>query len=322
MDPATLALVGGIVSMGAGAIGEWLAGASSAEEARLRRAALQQYVALQPPEHREVIARQVGRAFAADVRRNQGLEATQDEVLGRTMDIARDGRSARSDAEYEQSSLDSAQLERSQRMGAVAQAEAQGLGPEAAYSDMLLAGQAGADRERMAGLERAALQEDARMGALASAGGLASQRSATQWAQDMDQANAQDDLMRFNVGEWNSMARFNEGTRYEAFNAELAKADRVAGGYNDLANMNERRGQRTRQRASDIGGGAARAIQAPGTYGLASTPAAGAAAAPRQTTALSGSRGPMSDGMAPAMDQQHQLQSGAPLTTPTRRRLR
>lgn len=321
MDPATLAVVGGIVNMGAAAIGEWLAGAESAEEERRRRLALRQYVALQPPEHRELVARQVSRALAADVRRNPGLEATQDEVLDRLMEVGRTGESAIGAADYEQAAMDSAQLERSQRMGAVAQAEAMGLGPEAAFTDLLLAGQAGADRERMAGLNRAAYGESSRMDALDRAGGMAAQRSATQWGQDMEQARAQDELNMFNAGEWNTMQRYNDQSRYDAFDAQLAKADRVAGQYNSLADMNLRRGQQTRQRATDIGGGAARAIQAPGTFGPSAAPAAPGAPARRASTGGVTEPRPMSH-MEPAMEQQRALQPGTPTSNAQRRRLR
>ena len=321
MDPLTLMAISAAVSLGTGGIAKWLGDAKDAEETRQREAALQQYVALQPPQHRDLVARQVVQAMTANVRRNPALSATQDEALARTMEVARNGQSARGAADYEQAALNSAQQERGQRMGAVAQAQNQGLGSEAAYTDQLTAIQGGADRERMAGLQRAASNEDMRMGALSSANSMASQRSATEFGQDFEQAQAQDELNKFNAGEWNAMERYNNDDRYRAFDAQMGRADRIAGQYNNLADMNARRAAAIRQQVSNIGGGAARAIQAPGTYGATGAPAVPGAVAPKTSASpLTSATG--SPTMDPAMAQQQQLQTGDPLTTSTKRKFR
>lgn len=213
----------------AGIIGRLASDEYSDEEKRQMELALEEYAALAPPEHRELIAREVARTQMASVQRNQGLEAVQDDVLARYQDIYTDGESARATADYEQAAMESAQLERSQREGAVSRADALGLGPEAAFTDTLVAGQGGADRERMAGLQRAAYGEEARMGALGAAGSMAANRSATQWAQDAQAAQAQDELNMFNVGQFNDMQQFNEGNRYRNFGARLDLANARSG---------------------------------------------------------------------------------------------
>lgn len=322
MDPVMMAGIGALVNMGTGAIFEWLAGSSSAEEKRQREQALAQYSALAPPAHRSLIAREVSRSRMADVRRNPAMEATQDEVMAGLMDVARDGESARGAAEYEQAALNSAQRARGDRMAAVAQADMQGLGPEAAYTDALLAGQADADRERMAGLQRAAYAEGARMEALGQAGSMAERRSATQWGQDAQAAQAQDELDIFNAGQWNEMQRYNDQSRYDAYDAELAKADRMVRGHEGMADMYQGRARRTREQGANIGGGINRAITAPGLYGPS-----GHQAAPAPTTAQSANPlttpRPTSGAITPQVqEQQRQIQAGVPLVTPTRRRAR
>jgi hypothetical protein len=329
MDPVTMAMVGGMVNMGVGAITNWLAGSKDDEERRQRMRALQEYSNLAPPEHKELIAREVAKSRMADVRRDPTQEAYQDEVQASLMEVARNGESARAAADYEQAAQDSAQLARSQRMGAVAQAESQGLGPEASFSDSLMAGQADADRERTAGMQRAAYNEEARMGALSQVGGMAAQRSATRWGQDAEQAQAQDQMDIFNAGQWNDMLRYNDQSRYDAFDAQLARADRLYGGHNNLADMNARQGQRTREQGAAIGGGINRAITAPGVYGPSggtnnnggAPPAAAAAAPPPLMGPRPAPLGTPST-LQPAMEQQRQIQTGTPTTTPTRRRAR
>lgn len=324
MDPVTMAAVGGLVNMGVGAISNWLASSRDAEEKQQRLLALREYTSIAPPEHRDLIAREVARSRMSDVRRNPALEATQDEVLGSLMDVARNGESARGAADYEQAAMDSAQLARSNRMAAVEGATARGMGPEAAFTDVLMAGQADADRERMAGLNRAAYGEEARMGALSQAGGMAAQRSATQFGQDAEIARAEDELAQFNAGQWNQMQRYNNDGRYQNFEAQLAVADRRSRSRGDLADMEARRGDRIREQGAAIGGGLNRMITAPGVYGQGggntgggAPPAAAAAPPPqmRQTSAYQGA-------MTPATQQQQLIQTGTPTTPPTRRRAR
>jgi hypothetical protein len=257
VDPATMMMMIGQVGVPllTGLIGRLQSDEYSDEEKRQMMLALEEYAALAPPEHRELIAREIARSQMSGVRRNPYLESVQDEVLGRQLDIARTGESARGAADYEQAAMDSAQLERSQREGAVAQADALGLGPEAAFSDALLAGQGGADRERMAGLQRAAYGEEARMGALGAAGAMAAGRSATQWQQDAQVALAQDELNRFNVGQHNDMQQFNEGNRYRAFGAQLDLANARAGARQRYGAHMGDRGQQVREDWANVGRG-------------------------------------------------------------------
>ena len=318
MDPVTMAAISGLVSIGGGAIANWLASSSDRKELEQRELALQQYAALAPPEHRDLIARTVARTRMEDVNRDQGLEAVQDEALARTLDVARNGESARTRADYEQAALDSAQAARSARMSAVANAEALGLGPEAAFTDSLMAGQGDADRERMAGLLRAANSEDARRAAVESAGGMAAARSATRWGQDAEVAQAQDDLARFNAGQWQQTDQFNRQGEFNSFQARLAQADRIANQRNEIGDTHRTRGERTRRQAGDVIGGAGRAIQAPATYGGQSTTAP--KTSPYQANTYGGVGAQAA--LDPALEQQRKLQQGQPLATNKTRRLR
>lgn len=324
MDPVTMALVGSLVNTGVGAITSWLAGSKDEEERRQRVAALREYSSIAPPEHRDLIAREVARSRMSDVRRAPGLEAVQDEAQAGYLDVARNGESARGRADYEQAAMDSAQHARSAREAAVANAQGRGLGPEAAFTDSLMAGQADADRERMAGLERAAADEGARMGALGQAGSMAAQRSSTRWNQDSEVAQAEDDLARFNAGEWNTMRRYNRDDEYRSFDANLAVADRIAGQRNNIADMYGERGQRTRDQGANIGGGLNRMITAPGVYGPSGGASPTTPAAQPPAPKLMGPRPmtPYQKTMSEEEAQQRQIQTGAPTTTATRRRAR
>jgi len=324
MNPVTMALIGSLANAGVGAITNWLAGSKDAEELRQRELALREYSSIAPPEHREIIAREVARSRMSDVRRDPALEAAQDEALAGYLDVARNGESARGRADYEQAAMDSAQRARAEREAAVANAVARGLGPEAGFTDTLMAGQADADRERMAGLQRAAFDEEARTGALGQAGSMAGQRSATRWNQDAEVAQAEDDLARFNAGEWNTMKRYNQDDQYRAYEARLARADRMAGQRNTIAGMYGEQGQRIRDQGSNIGGGLNRMITAPGIYGPSGGATPAPAASPQAAPKLMGPRpmAPYQKAMAPANDQQIQIQTGTPTTTATRRRAR
>jgi hypothetical protein len=257
MDPVTIGMLVGQVGVPiiTGIIGRIMSDEYSEEEREQWRLALEEYAAIAPPEHRDLIAREVARSQMGAVRRNPQLDAMMDEVQGRYMEVARDGESARGRADYEQSAMDSAQLERSQREGAVSRADALGLGPEAAFSDALLAGQGGADRERMAGLQRAAFNEENRMGALGAAGSMAANRSATQWQQDAQAAEAQDELNMFNVGQFNNMQQFNEGNRYRNFNAQLDLANARSGVRQRHAGYLGDKGQQVREDWANVGRG-------------------------------------------------------------------
>lgn len=257
MDPVTIGMLVGQVGVPVitGIIGRIMSDEYSEEERRQWQLALEEYAAIAPPEHRELIAREVARSRMGQVRRNPEMEAMLDEALGRQLDVARTGESARGAADYEQSAMQSAQLERGQREAAVSRADALGLGPEAAFSDALLAGQAGADRERMAGLQRAAYGEEARMGALGAAGAMAANRSATQWQQDAQVANAQDELSMFNVGQFNNMQQFNEGNRYRNFGAQLDLANARSGVRQRYAGHLGGQGQQVREDWANVGRG-------------------------------------------------------------------
>lgn len=302
-----------------GLIGRLSSDEYSDEEKRQMMLALEEYAAIAPPEHRDLIAREIARSQMESVQRNPYLEAVQDEVLAGYQEIARGGESTRGRADYEQSAMESAQLERAQREGTLARADALGLGAEAAFTDALLAGQGGADRERMAGLQRAAFNEKARMGALGAAGSMAGSRSATQFAQDAQVAQAQDELNRFNAGQFNDMQQFNEMGRYRNFGAQLDLANARAGARQRYAGYMGDRGQQVREDWANVGRGIGTGLGAGAQYrttggmGAQQDPAMSSGAMPQQQ--VYGQPAPQSTvGPAAAGPQ--------PYTTPQRRKAR
>lgn len=290
MDPITAAMLIGQVGVPllTSIIGRMQSDEYSDEEKRQMMLALQEYAAIAPPEHRDLIAREIARSQMENVRRNPYLEAVQDEALAGYQEIARGGESARGRADYEQAAMESAQQERAQREGAVARADALGLGPEAAFSDALLASQSGADRERMAGLQRAAQDEEARTNALGAAGAMAGSRSASQWAQDAQVAQAQDELARFNAGQFNEMEQFNEADRYRAFGAQMDVANARAGARQRYAGFMGDKGQQVREdwanagRGIGTGLGAGAQYRTTGGMGAPQGPAMSSGAMPQQ----------------------------------------
>lgn len=297
-----MALLGGGVNIAANGIAEWLGSSKDEEERRQRLAVLREYQALGQllPEEEDLVAREIERSGMQDVKRDPTQEGYLDETQARLMDRARDGRSAQGALAYEQARQRSAQEARSAREGAVADAAARGMGPEAGFTASLLAQQGDADRERMAGLQEAASAEDLAVQSLADAGSLASQRSAQHWQEDADVAGAIDDMRRFNAGEFNRFQLANREDQWNRFNAQMGIADRTAGARRDVANMYGREGDRVRQQVGGVG-------QAFG-YGMTAYGQGGqGASAPKmaQPQSYAGDRGIGADpAMRPSLSQQ------------------
>lgn len=277
MNPILLQGVALAVQLGSAALGQWLSAADSEEEKRLRQEALKQYTAMAPPEAQEVIARTVADTSMGDVTRDEGQEAIRDEVQGRLLNRARGGgMDAQSQARYEQARLRSAQQTRAGRQAALARAGARGLGPEGALTDMLLAEQAGADSERMAGLQQAGDADAMALQSLTLSGNMAGERSRERWSQDAEVAQARDDMARFNAGMMADTDRFNAGQRNWQWEADFQRRGATAGAYGDMADYHRRQADTTRQMWGGIGQGVGYGISsvgAAGGYGKPQAPA-------------------------------------------------
>jgi len=254
MNPILLQGVALAVQLGSAALGQWLSAGDSEEERKLRRQALEQYTAMAPPEAQEVIARTVAGTSLDNVTRDEGQEAIRDEVQGRLLERVRGGgMDAQSQARYEQARLRSAQQARAGRQAALARAGSRGLGPDAALTDMLLAEQAGADSERMAGLTQAADADRAALESLTLSGDMAGQRSRERWSQDAEVAQARDDMNRFNAGQMSDADRFNAGQKNWQWEADFQRRGATAGAYNNVADYHQRQADNTRQMWGGIG---------------------------------------------------------------------
>lgn len=281
MDPATLGLIGGLVSAGSGAIAQWLAGGESEEEKRNRRLALQQYSALAPPQHRDIIAQGVKESAYSRVRGNQRLQANQDEVQARLMSRGRGEQSMASQAAQAEARMQAARTAQGDREAILAEGRARGT--VGSGEELLLqqdANQAAAETERLAGMRALADADEQALQALIAGGSLAGQREERDLARQSQEAGALDDIALFNAGQTNNLAVANAQLRNAAFQNQLALADRRAGVYQNDADRAQQRRQGTAAAIGGLGQGVGYGLAAYGQYMGNKTPAQAPTAKP------------------------------------------
>lgn len=284
MDPATLGLIGGLVSAGSGAIAQWLAGGESDEEKKLRRQQLAEYSSLVAPEHRDIIAQGVKESAYSRVRGNQGLQANQDEVQARLMSRGRGEQSAASRAAQEEARMSAARTAQGDREAILAEGRARGT--VGSGEELLLqqdANQSAAEMERMAGLRALADADEHALQALIAGGSLAGQREERDLARQYAEAGALDDIALFNAGQTNSLAVANANLRNAAFQNRLGLANARADVYGQAAGRAQQRRQGTAAAIGGVGQGVGYGLAAYGQYAGSKTPAQ--ATAPKATPA-------------------------------------
>jgi hypothetical protein len=225
------AIIAQLIQTGAGLLGMWLDD-GPAEERRLRRKALAEYSALQPPEVQDFIAREVSGSKLSDITANEEQRAIQDEASARLLQRGRGGPSLAYQAAREQAQVDAATRAAGQREAVLSDARQRGtVGSGESLFLQAQAAQDAANTERLAGVQQLADDEEQAFQAMIAAGNMAGQREEREWNQDAQVASAEDDIALFNAGQWNQAQMFNIQQRQQDFANRLALADRKAGIY-------------------------------------------------------------------------------------------
>jgi hypothetical protein len=268
MDPLTMQAASMAISMGVGAIGNWLAGSKDEDERRQRELALQEYSSLSPPEVRELIAQGVKESAFAGVRADDGQRAIQDETQSRLLDKGRSGGlDLRARARLEEANQEAGQYARQQREGVLQNARARGVaGSGEELLGQLAAEQSGADSMRMASVEAAADADEAALQSMMAAGNMAGQREERDWAQQAQVASAEDDIAMFNAGENNRFSLYNDQQRWNQFDAQMRLADSRANARNGIADSHARSADRTRSQWGGAGQALGYGVAAGGQY--------------------------------------------------------
>lgn len=237
VDP--LSLVGAGVNAGMGLLGYFLGADDRSKEYEQRKQALAQYMGISVPELETLVAKEQGATHLGGVRTDAAFDVAQDQAAQRLSEVGNaGGLDARARARMEQARMEAAQAERSSREGVLADARARGtLGSGAETSALLQAGQAAADRERMAGVQTLGDAEDRALQAIIQGGSLAAQRQATQWNQRAQVATAQDEIDRFNTATANDFTLQNANQRALHFQQQMQLAGAKSGALKDMANF-------------------------------------------------------------------------------------
>lgn len=224
------AIIAQLIQTGAG-LAAWLASGND-EEKRLRRKALAEYAAIQPPEVQDYIAREVSGSQFSDIVADQQQRAIQDEASARLLQRGRGGPSLAYQAAREQAQVDAAARAQGQREAILSDARQRGtVGSGESLLLQSQAGQDAANTERLAGVQQLADDEEQAFQAMIAAGNMAGQREERDWNQQAQVASAEDDIALFNAGQWNQAQQFNIQQRQQDFANRLALADRKAGIY-------------------------------------------------------------------------------------------
>jgi hypothetical protein len=240
------ALIAALVQTGSGLLGQWLDDGPE-EERALRRKALAEYSALQPPDMQEYIAREVSGSKLSGIVADGQQRAIQDEASARLLQRGRGGPSLAYQAAREQAQVDAAT--QAQRGRASVLSDARQRGTVGSGESLFLQAQAdqdAANTERLAGVQSLADDEEQAFQFLIAAGNLAGQREERGWNQQAQVASAEDDIALFNAGQWNQAQQFNIQQRQQDFQNRLALADRKAGIYNQQATQARQDGADTR----------------------------------------------------------------------------
>lgn len=255
---------------------------TSDEEARRQMmGALQEYASISSPEVRNLIAQGVKESAFKNIKANEGQRAIQDETQNRLLTKGREnGLDLQARAKLEEAGQNAAQYERQQRQGILDNARARGtLGSGEELMSRLSAEQGGADSLRMAGVQAAADADERALQAIIQAGDMARQREEADWQHDAQVASAEDDIAKFNAGENNKFAIYNDQQRWNKADFDFRLAQGRANARVGLASYLGQEGDKNTAMWGGIGQGAGYGIAAGGEY--ANSQKQGATSAPQ-----------------------------------------
>lgn len=250
--------MGGIADIGdfiGALIGDAIAAGDYEKAEQLQLQAAKLYEGIDP----NLKADQVGPSAAAGLKADPRQRAARQAVLDRMMNVGMEGgMDMESKAAMAEATQAAAQHEQSQRGAIMADAARRGMGgSNMSIASQLSAQQAGAQRVGMQGMQGAADARKRALAALAQSGDLAAGMERDDFNQRLGVADRMDAIDRFNVQNANN---FKQGN----FDRDMDRRDAQYGAQKDEAEIYNRRGQRT----SDKARGAGRAVGAAGDLGL------------------------------------------------------
>lgn len=262
-------LAAGAISGGLGLLSKLFGDAKAAgDEARaqaIREQISKQYGEISLPELERLSAEQLGPSSFESYGEDMGPLQSQMAALRALEQEGREGGSAASKAQRELARADAEQMATAQQMSARQRMAQRGLSSSALAQALdEQAGQAGANRGYMGGLQGAADANRQRMAALEAAGGLAGGIRGQNYRQASDRMSAIDSVNKFNAGMRSDANRYNAGLGQKSFDNRMglmgAKSNALlgqAGGYQRSADQSRESGDRWLQTGMTLGAGLA-----------------------------------------------------------------
>lgn len=264
-------IVAGAVTGGLGLLSKMFSDAkASGDEARaqaIREQIAKQYGDVALPELEKLTAEQLGPSAYEGMREDSAPIQSQMAALRALEMEGREGGSAAAQAAREQARAESEQMATAQQMSARQRVAQRGLSSSALMQALdEQAGQAGANRGYMGGLQAAQDQNRQRMMALEAAGGLAGNIRGANYRSASDRASAIDSINRYNAGMRADANRYNAGLGQKSFDNRMgllgARSNALMGqasGYQRSADQSRDSGDRWLQTGITTGAGLAQA---------------------------------------------------------------
>lgn len=250
--------MGGIADIGdfiGALIGDALAAGDYQRAEQLQLQASKMYEGIDP----NLKADSLGKSASAGMKPNEKSRAARMAVLDKMMQVGMEGgMDLESRAAMEEAKQQAGQYEQSQRGAMMADAQRRGMGgSNLSMASQMGAQQAGAQRVGMQGMQAAADARKRALAALAQSGDLAGGIERDDFGQRLGLADRMDAIDRFNVQNANN---FKQGN----FSRDMDRRDAQSGAMKDEADIYNKRGQRTSDKARGVG----RGLGAAGDLGL------------------------------------------------------
>lgn len=254
MDPATLAIVKGLLGIGGAAFEEYWAGADEKKKRDLLEQAQQIYANMSPPELERLHAQQMGPSAMQDVPTDFGNKSARNAALQQIINMGMQG------------GMDPGSvlaMEQARRSGAAQTAQGQaaarqefarrGMGGAGEAMLSQQAAQAGAQNAAMLGLQSASDARTRALQALSEGRAGAQQAESADYQQAANRAAAMDRIAEFNARMRQDTDVFNAGQQQQQWQDQLGLADRRYGATRARAGEYETEAERKRRIVGNVG---------------------------------------------------------------------
>lgn len=195
------ALIGGVVGLGGGIIGELVASGRQEEADRIMAKAYAAYGSIDLPTLEQVAAQELGETEYRKIKEDPRLKDAQLQALSQLQQVTKDGGLGINDRAMLNRSLGEAnRVAQANQQGILENAAARGrLDSGAMLAAQLQNAQGTANRAQQAGLDVAGQAQQRALQAMMNAGQLGGQIRGQEWQQQSDAARAQDAIARYNA---------------------------------------------------------------------------------------------------------------------------